>query len=316
MPMNTSGQISLGGSAVGQSINLEIEASPTAQVSLNDLSVRQLAEVPNGQITMPTNFYGKENTRRITLDYTANTANLNIVLSSLPNYLAGKTELTINIADGVYIFSNSTGSPALSIGGGTAGDVVTLNNRGFIIGMGGAGGAGGFGNASGGGSASNGVAGSEGGTALNITYPVNLFNYNTLGGGGGGGGGGHGNFFQSLKGGNFSYGGGGGGGGRTGITNSAGGAGGAATGGSPDYPGAAGGAGTVGGAGGGGAGGRNATSFGLNGGNGGAWGAVGDSGQPFSGITPVPGGAAGFAYRANGNVLTISVAGTILGPTA
>jgi len=59
MALNTSGPISLGGSTSGQSINLELGQSATAQVSLNDTNVRTLAGVASGAITMPTNFYGK-----------------------------------------------------------------------------------------------------------------------------------------------------------------------------------------------------------------------------------------------------------------
>jgi hypothetical protein len=59
MPLNLSGPISLGGSTTGQSINLELGQSATAQVSLNNTNVRTLAAVPSGAIVMPTNFYGK-----------------------------------------------------------------------------------------------------------------------------------------------------------------------------------------------------------------------------------------------------------------
>lgn len=59
MPLNNSGPISLGGSTSGQSINLELGQSATAQVSLNDTNVRTLAGVASGAITMPTDFYGK-----------------------------------------------------------------------------------------------------------------------------------------------------------------------------------------------------------------------------------------------------------------
>ena len=59
MTLNTSGPISLGGSTTGQSINLELGRSATAQVSLNESAVRTLAGVPSGAIVMPTNFYGK-----------------------------------------------------------------------------------------------------------------------------------------------------------------------------------------------------------------------------------------------------------------
>jgi hypothetical protein len=57
--LNASGPISLGGSTAGQSINLELGRSATAQVSLNESAVRTLAGVPSGAIVMPTDFYGK-----------------------------------------------------------------------------------------------------------------------------------------------------------------------------------------------------------------------------------------------------------------
>jgi hypothetical protein len=59
MTLNASGPISLGGSTTGQSINLELSQSATAQVSLNDTNVRTLAGAASGAIVMPTNFYGK-----------------------------------------------------------------------------------------------------------------------------------------------------------------------------------------------------------------------------------------------------------------
>lgn len=59
MPLNNSGPISLAGSTVGQSIAVELNLSATAQISLNDTAVRNLAGVPSGAIVMPTNFYGK-----------------------------------------------------------------------------------------------------------------------------------------------------------------------------------------------------------------------------------------------------------------
>jgi len=62
MTLNTSGPISLGGSTSGQSIALELSQSATAQISMNDTTVRTLAGVSSGAITMPTNFYGKSST--------------------------------------------------------------------------------------------------------------------------------------------------------------------------------------------------------------------------------------------------------------
>lgn len=67
MTLNASGPISLGGSTSGQSINLELGQSATAQVSMNDTNVRSLAGVSSGAIVMPTNFYGKSAAPTITL---------------------------------------------------------------------------------------------------------------------------------------------------------------------------------------------------------------------------------------------------------
>jgi hypothetical protein len=59
MALNSSGPISLAGSTAGQSIALELSQSATGTISLNDTAVRNLAGVPSGAITMPTNFWGK-----------------------------------------------------------------------------------------------------------------------------------------------------------------------------------------------------------------------------------------------------------------
>lgn len=58
MTLNASGPISLGGSTVGQSINLELGNSATALASINSTQFRTLAGVPSGQISL-SNFYGK-----------------------------------------------------------------------------------------------------------------------------------------------------------------------------------------------------------------------------------------------------------------
>lgn len=58
MPLNASGPISIGGSTVGQSINLELGRAGTAQSNLNETALRTLANVLSGAISM-SNFYGK-----------------------------------------------------------------------------------------------------------------------------------------------------------------------------------------------------------------------------------------------------------------
>ena len=52
MTLNSSGPISLGGSTVGQSVNLELGNSATAQISLNDTAVRNLAGISSGAISL------------------------------------------------------------------------------------------------------------------------------------------------------------------------------------------------------------------------------------------------------------------------
>lgn len=60
MTLNSSGPISLGGSTAGQSVNLELGQSATAQISFNDAAVRTLTGTSSGSaLVMPTNFYGK-----------------------------------------------------------------------------------------------------------------------------------------------------------------------------------------------------------------------------------------------------------------
>lgn len=60
MPLNNSGPISLGGIVVGQSIQLELGGNGTTQIDMNNSSVRSLASIPAGQISL-SNFYGKSN---------------------------------------------------------------------------------------------------------------------------------------------------------------------------------------------------------------------------------------------------------------
>lgn len=60
MTLNASGPISLGGSTVGQSVNLELGNSATALASINSTQFRTLAGVPSGAIAL-SNFYGKSN---------------------------------------------------------------------------------------------------------------------------------------------------------------------------------------------------------------------------------------------------------------
>ena len=58
MPLNGSGPISIGGSTAGQSINLELGRAAGATSSLDETSLRSLAGVASGTISL-SSFYGK-----------------------------------------------------------------------------------------------------------------------------------------------------------------------------------------------------------------------------------------------------------------
>jgi len=58
MALNSTGPISIGGSTTGQSINLELGRAANTTSSLNETSLRTLAGVASGAISL-SNFYGK-----------------------------------------------------------------------------------------------------------------------------------------------------------------------------------------------------------------------------------------------------------------
>ena len=70
MPLNNSGVISIGGPTVGESINLELGRAATATSNLNETDLRNLAEIPNGQISL-SNFYGKSSVGWYQINITA-----------------------------------------------------------------------------------------------------------------------------------------------------------------------------------------------------------------------------------------------------
>lgn len=339
MALNSSGPISLAGTTAGQSIELENGGNGTTQISLNDAAVRTLAGVPSGAITMPTNFWGKSN--RVAISYTigANVANTSINLTSLVGYSSGKTDFTVTVNSGIYVYSTSVGSYALNLTGGTTGDTLTLVNNGYIMGQGGNGGAG---------QGTDNLTGNAGGPAINFGFGMSGATVNNtnasayIGGGGGGGSGGVGSQgkTESRCGGGGGVGGGNGGvpnggpypsGGQGGSIGASGtGAGGAydsgrGGGGGRVFPGVgaptktssynAGSNGGTGGGGGcassfttGGAGGSS-NSSGANitnggGGGGGGWGASGGNSISTGPNQPFSGGAGGKAVNLNGKSVT------------
>ena len=280
-------------------INVELGVTGTTQASLGQTSYRTLAGVPSGAISM-SNFYGKANQFNFTI--ASNQTNANLATLATAAGWNGTSKVVATINSGIYVSSNATGTPGLTVNGSFPGGVALINN-GFIIGMGGAGGQGRLG---------TGFGGSSGGGALSVSTPISITNMGPIGGGGGGGGGGgQGWVFAGYS--FLSYSGSGGGGGRTGTTNSA-------AGGRQHPSGGLGNSGTSASAG---------AQFnqppGGFGGAGGNWGAVGSGGGTGSsastgGDSPATnygsggggGGGAGYAVSGNSNITWVAT-GTRLG---
>jgi hypothetical protein len=283
MTLPASGAISF------NNINVELGVSGTTQASLGQTSYRNLAGVASGAISM-SNFYGKANEFAFAIASNQTNANLRTLAVNAGWNQSSKVVATIN--SGIYISSNSTGTPALTINGSFPGG-VQLTNNGLIIGMGGAGGNtfAGYGPA---------YNGSAGGGALSVSVATTITNNGTIGGGGGGGGGGPGRYYSDPYGGyGIAYPTGGGGGRSSAAANSAGGSAIVA----PGF------AGTVSGPGG-------SRNYNDNpSGAGGGWGAAGGGG---SAAAPAPwgsstsGGGGGYAVSGNGNI-TWTATGTRLG---
>lgn len=314
MPLNPSGPISIGGSTVGQSINLELGRAATATSSLNDSALRSLAGVPSGQISL-SNFYGKSNA----FSFNLSGSNVNLRSSAVAAGWDQTSQVIATITSGTTISSTGTGTPALTINGSFP-NGVSLINGGIILGRGGNGGNGA--NAPGGGASSPaGGTGNIGGAALAVSVPVTINNTSGfIRGGGGGGGGGGGRTYVNR--GAWAVAGGGGGGG---IGTSSGGPGGTASSpnGAPYFrvgnPGSGGTATTVGSGGTGGSlSGPYFIGTGGTGGAGGNFGSGGASGNPATGNTGGPGaggggGAAGPAVTGN-SFVTWNGTGTRTGP--
>jgi hypothetical protein len=311
MTLPVSGPISL------NNVNVELGLSGTTSINMNQASVRTLFGVPSGAIAM-SDGYGKANQFSFTIS--SDTTNGNLGTLATAAGWNGSSALVATIAPGIYVSSNSTGTPGLTISGSFPGGVSLINN-GLIVGMGGSGGPGGTGPDQPG---FYGSSGGGGGTALAVSSAVTLTNNGTIAGGGGGGGGAGGSFGSAYYTAVYCAG-GGGGGGRTGRTNSSGGSGASAY-----FAGSSGGSGgTAASAGNGGGGsvyppyiyGENPEDVypgfsGGSGGSGGAYGSTGTGGSPGS-RAPAGlnggGGSAGSAVTGNSNITYIST-GTRLGP--
>jgi hypothetical protein len=182
MAMNSSGQISLGGTTVGESIGIAIGGTGTATISLNDTIVRTLAGVPSGQIVMPDDFWGKSLSFPVPVPPGGITGGLDLRNYALANGWDGVSLVTLDIPVGTTITSTNNAVPALTIAG-VFPNGVQITNAGTIAGA--------PGNAGrGAGSTQPAVAGANGGIAIFASTPAEITNNGDIAGGGGGGGGG------------------------------------------------------------------------------------------------------------------------------
>lgn len=265
-------------------VNVELGRSSSAAISFSDSSLRSLFGVPSGAIGLS---QGRGKANQFAFTIASNQVQANLRSLALSAGWNGTSKVVATINSGVYIYSNSTGSPALTVSGSFPNGVQLINN-GVIIGRGGNGGNGGTGPAS---SKVPGQPGGGGGIALSVSVAISITNNNIVSGGGGGGGGGSAGYN-----GKSSAGGGGGGGGGIGL--SSGGTGGVVL--------SSGGTGSGGTLTSNGAGGARSSGGGGAGGSGGSYGSSGAAGEYLSSSSGSSangaGGGAGACTSGNANI--------------
>lgn len=180
MTIKSSGQLGLNGTCTGGSSarnQIGAEAGKTAgtQLAMNCSTLRTLAGISSGQIAF-SNFYGKSSRVSVSYTFSSNTANASLNVTSISGYVSGKSDITVKVNSGVYLYGGCVSNPGLTLTGGNTGDTVTLQNCGYIMGKGGNGGTGG-----------SYASGGSGGVAVSLGFNTNLVNNGYIGGGGGGG---------------------------------------------------------------------------------------------------------------------------------
>lgn len=141
--------------------------------------------------------------------YSESTADATLNVATLGGYRAGKSDITITVNSGVYLWATTITGAGLTLSGGATGDTVILVNNGFIIGKGG--------NANIAVDYQTMTPAQNGGTALSLGFNTTVNNSAGYIGGGGGGGSGYRSYFSNGGVGTYEcYGGGGGAGGGSG----------------------------------------------------------------------------------------------------
>jgi hypothetical protein len=116
MALNTSGVLSIGGTTVGESINLELGKAQNATSGLGDTDLRDLAGVASGTISM-NDFYGASAgptafTSGITSYSTRSAACKN--LSSITTYYHNGTGALPAVND--FVYTNAAGTVTIGAG--------------------------------------------------------------------------------------------------------------------------------------------------------------------------------------------------------
>ena len=137
MALNSSGQLSIGGSTTGQSINLEFGRTATQQTAMSQL-YRGGGIIPNATAnnSIPTsgaiaigNFYGATSRIAIAITIASNVQNYNLYTQRGGSYSAGISDLTYTINSGIIVGSSSNGSFAMATGTFASGDTVAVVNN-------------------------------------------------------------------------------------------------------------------------------------------------------------------------------------------
>ena len=109
MALNSSGQISLGGSTTGESVALELSLSPTGQISLDDAAVRTLLGKPTqySEISL-LDAYGKSNVPESLVGFDG--LNAPVTLSATTINIAGSKNVDIACSGNKFVVVCQTGS--------------------------------------------------------------------------------------------------------------------------------------------------------------------------------------------------------------
>ena len=116
-----------------QDVNVELNLTATQQIDCNDTKTRYLAGRPSGVISFD-NLHGASNIQNFTISSNQQELVMSTFLSGAG--WNGFTRPVVTINSGVYIWSDTLGTAALSVDGSYPAGITIINN-GYIMGRGG-----------------------------------------------------------------------------------------------------------------------------------------------------------------------------------